>query len=212
MMRADSVVKTKWGSIAVFVLILLLSFATSGCEGFFVSGSALNTITVTPTSIFLTVGQTKQFTANGTTVDGNSKDATSTAKWSSSSAGVATVSAGLVTAVAAGNSTISASQDGVNASGNVIVNAQALSSIAITPSSPTVINGSTTALTATATFADTSTQVITTQATWSSDTTTVATVNSAGVVTGVAAGTAKISASVNTTSGTVTGSVTITVQ
>lgn len=212
MRRTDKAGNTTWRSIAVLVLILLLSFATTACGSFFVSGNALNSMTVTPTSIFLKVGETEQFKANGTTVNGDSLDATSTAKWSSSSAGIATVNTGLVTAVAAGNSTITASQDGINASGNVIVNTLALTSIAITPSSPTVTSGNTTALTATATFEDNSTKVITSQVAWSSDTTTVATVNSNGVVTGVAAGTAKITATVNTTSGTISNNVTVTVQ
>lgn len=212
MMRTDSVGKTHWNTIAVLVLILLLSFATSGCGSFFVSGNALNSMTVTPTSIFLKVGETEQFKANGTTVNGDTVDATGTAKWSSSSAGTATVNAGLVTAVAAGNSTITASQDGIDATGSVIVNTLGLTSIAITPTSPTVNSGSTTSLVATATFEDNSTKVITSQVTWSSDTTSVATVNSTGVVTGVAVGTAKITASVNTTTGTVSNNVTVTVQ
>ena len=212
MMRNHGAVQGKLSSTAVLPLILAIALFGSGCGSFFVSGNALNSMTLTPTSIFLKVGETEQFKANGTTVNGDSLDATSTAKWSSSSAGTATVTAGLVTAVAAGNSTITASQDGVDASGSVIVNTLALNSIAITPSSPTVNSGSTTSLTATATFEDNSTKPITSQVAWSSDTTSVATVNSNGVVTGVAIGTAKITATVNTTSGTVSNNVTITVQ
>src|SRR5690242_12998047 len=127
MMRANNVVKSQWATTAVLLLILSLSFVTSGCGNFFVSGNSLNTIALTPTSVFLTVGNTKQFTANGTTVNGDSKDVTSSAKWSSSSAGVATVNAGLVTAVAAGNTTITASQDGVQNTAGVIVNTSDLS-------------------------------------------------------------------------------------
>ena len=197
---------------ATLPLVLLLALFGIGCGSFFVSGNSLNTIDLTPTSIFLTVGETKQFTANGTTVNGDSQDVTSSAKWTSSSNGTATVSAGLVTAVASGNATITASQDGVEDTAGVIVNTSALDSISITSSSTTVTSGSTLSLTATGTFADSSTKALTSQVGWSSDTTSVATVNSSGVVTGVAAGTATITASVTTSTGTVSDTITITVQ
>jgi uncharacterized protein YjdB len=202
-----------WNSNAILSLVLLLALVGIGCGSFFVSGNALNSMTMTPTSIFLKVGETKQFTANGTTVNGDSKDVTSSAKWTSSSDGVATVNAGLVTAVASGNATVTASQDGITANSGVIVNTLGLLSIAITPTTPTVTAGSTTSLTATGTFEDNSTKPLTSQVAWSSDTTSVATVNSSGVVSGVIVGTAKITASVTTTTGTVTSpSVTVTVQ
>src|SRR5512146_196778 len=158
---------------ATLSLVLLLALFGIGCGSFFVSGNALNSITLTPASIFLKVGETKQFTANGTTVNGDSQDVTSSAKWTSSSNGIATVSAGLVTAVASGNATITASKDGVEDTSGVIVNTLALTSIAITPTSPTVTAGSTTPLTATGTFEDNSTKNLTSQVAWSSDTTTV---------------------------------------
>ena len=204
MIRNGKAVKTRWGTVAVFVLILLLTFATSGCGDFFVSGNALNSISVTPTSIFLTVGETKQFTANGTTVNGNSQDVTSTAKWSSSAPSFATVSAGLVTAVATGNATITASQDGVEANGGVIVNASALTGITVTGSTSTIAIGSTVQLTAKANFQDGSSKDITNQVTWTSDSTNVATVSNTGLVTGVTTGTANITASVTATSSTIT--------
>jgi trimeric autotransporter adhesin len=209
MMRIARTVANSWTST---VIVLLLALFGIGCGSFFVSGNALNSMTVTPTSIFLKVGEPKQFTANGTTVNGDSKDVTSTAKWTTSSSGIASVSAGLVKAVGSGNATITASQDGITANGSVIVNNLALTSIAITPTSPTVASGSTTPLTATGTFEDNSTKPLTSQVAWSSDTTSVATVNSSGVVSGVATGTAKITATVTTTSSTLTSTVTVTVQ
>ncbi|MGE5110244.1 MAG: Ig-like domain-containing protein [Acidobacteriaceae bacterium] len=195
-------------------LVLILTFAlfSSACGNFFVSGNALNSITLSPTSIFLKVGETEQFTASGKTVNGDSKDVTASAKWTSSSPTFASVNAGLVTALAAGNTTITASQDGVSATSGVIVNTVALTSITITPSSPTVAAGSTTALTATGTFEDNSTQPLTNQVAWSSSDTTLATVSTAGVVTGIAFGSPSITATVNTSTGTITKSVTVSVQ
>ena len=212
MIRTDKLARTKSGMTAVLSFILLLSFATSGCGDFFVSGNSLNTISLTPTSVFLTVGNTKQFSASGTTVNGDSKDVTSSAKWSSSSSTTATVSAGLVTAVAAGNTTITASQDGVEDTAGVIVNTSDLTSIDISSTSTTVNSGSTLQLTATATFADSSQKDVTNQVAWTSGSTSTATVSSAGLVTGVAAGTVTITATVTTASTTVTKDVTITVQ
>lgn len=204
MIQTDRVGKTKWGSTAVLVLILLLAFATSGCGDFFVSGNSLNSISLTPTSIFLTVGDTKQFTANGTTVNGDSQDVTSTAKWSTSSSGVASVNAGLVTAVASGSATITASQDGVEANGGVIVNTSPLTTITVTGTPTTITSGQTVQLKATANFESGSPTDITNQVTWTSDNTSAATVSSTGLVQGVATGTANITASVTTTSATVT--------
>jgi uncharacterized protein YjdB len=193
-------------------LVLVLTLLGSGCEGFFVSGDALNSMTVTPASVFLKVGETEQFTANGTTVNGDSKDVTSTAKWTSSSDSIATVSAGLATAVTAGNATLTASQDGIERTAGVIVNTLGLTTISITPRAPTVTSGSTVSLTATGTFEDNSTKNLTTQVGWTSSATSIATVNSAGVVTGVSTGTATITASVTTRTGTVSGNVTAIVQ
>lgn len=201
------------GSYILLVFVLTSALVLSSCDGFFVGGGALNSITVTPTSIFLKSGETKQFSASGTTVDGTTKDVTSSAKWTTSSVSATVDAAGLVTAGAtAGNATITASQDGVSATGSVIVNPQALNSLAITPGSPTVTSGSTTQLAATGTFADNSTKDLTSQVAWSSGTTSVATVSSTGLVTGVSAGTSTITVTVNTSSATVTGMATLTVQ
>ena len=202
-----------WVSCVLLGFVLSLALVLSSCNGFFVGGSSLNSITVSPKSIFLKAGETKQFTASGTTIDGNTKDVTSSAKWTSSSASATVDAAGLVTASStAGTAIITASQDGVSSTGGVIANASSLSSIAITPLNPSVLSGSNQQLTATATFADNTSRDITSQVAWTSDTTSVATVNTSGVVTGVATGTAKITASVTTTTGTVSGNVTVSVQ
>jgi hypothetical protein len=71
----------------------------------------------------------------------------------------------------------------------------------------TIQQGKTVQMTATGTFNDGSTKTITSGVFWSSGTTTVATVSSAGLVTGVGPGTSSITGS----SGTFSGSATITV-
>jgi len=72
----------------------------------------------------------------------------------------------------------------------------------------TIQQGKTVQMTATGTFNDGSTKTITSGVFWSSGTTTVATVSSAGLVTGVGPGTSTITGS----SGTFSGSATITVS
>jgi uncharacterized protein YjdB len=89
-----------------------------------------------------------------------------------------------------------------------MVTATALTSIAVTPASPSVAKGLTQQFTAIATYADLSTQDVTASVTWTSSTPAAATIAAGGLATGVAVGTTTITA----ISGTVTGSQTLTVQ
>jgi hypothetical protein len=86
--------------------------------------------------------------------------------------------------------------------------APTLTSIAVTPSAPSIAVGAAQQFTATGTYSDASTQNLTAQVTWASSNPGVATVNASGLATGVSAGTTTISA----TSGAVSGSATLTVQ
>jgi len=84
-----------------------------------------------------------------------------------------------------------------------------LTSISVSPASPSVTKGSQLQFTATGTYSNGTTANVTSSATWTSSTTSVATVSSTtkGLATAVAAGTSTISASV----GTVKGSTVLTV-
>ena len=70
-----------------------------------------------------------------------------------------------------------------------------LSSIAVTPASPTVSTGATQQFTAMGTYSDGSTQDITTQITWSSSNTSVATIGTSGLATTVVPGNTTVTAS-----------------
>jgi 6-phosphogluconolactonase (cycloisomerase 2 family) len=85
--------------------------------------------------------------------------------------------------------------------------AATLSSIAITPATPSIVLGTTTQLTATGTYSDGTKKDLSSQVTWASATTTVATVGAAGLATSVAAGTSAITAMLSG----VTGNDTLTV-
>jgi uncharacterized protein YjdB len=204
--------RTGW-VLAALPLFTAVVFWTS-CNGFFVSGSSLDHITLSPKAVYLKVGETDNFTASGVTVDGTTSDITSSATWTTGSSTIATVNAGVVTAVAAGSTTISAAQSGVTGTANITVGTQALNTtLNVTPSNPTVIAGQTVQLTATATFADGSTRDFTSLVTWSSSNTANVTVSSAGLVSGVTSGqSATITATIATATSSATGSVTVTVQ
>jgi len=83
-----------------------------------------------------------------------------------------------------------------------------LTSIGITPSDPSIAQGSTVQLTATGTYSDNSTQDVTSTASWTSSDPSKATVSSTGLVTGVAPGTVTVTASVGSVTGTVSVAVT----
>jgi uncharacterized protein YjdB len=82
--------------------------------------------------------------------------------------------------------------------GNSSTSATTVSSLNVTGTAPAI--GATAQFTATATMADGSTQNVTSLATWSSSNSAVATVSSAGLVTGVAAGSTAVGATYQTIS------------
>ena len=84
-----------------------------------------------------------------------------------------------------------------------------LTAIAVTPATPSVVQGATLQMTATGSYDDGSVNNITTKVTWSSSDTTKATVSSSGVVKGVSAGSATIDASSANISGSTTVGVTV---
>jgi len=83
-----------------------------------------------------------------------------------------------------------------------------LTSITVTPSTPSVAVNSTKQMTATGTYDDGSTKNITASVSWSSDDTSVATVSDTGLVTGLEPGSVRVTA----TSETISGSTSVTVM
>lgn len=125
-----------------------------------------------------------------------------TTTWSTDNATVATVdAAGLVIARSVGAAHISAASGGKSASAVITVTLVPVASISVQPRMPTVVAGQTTQLTATP-LDSAGDPLGGVTISWRSLETGLATVSSAGLVTGVAAGTAVIQAISGTTTGT----------
>lgn len=161
------------------------------------ASGALVSISLTPTSGSVPLGNTQQFTATGTYSDHSTQNVTATSNWSSTLPTVATVSAGLVNTLSQGTTTIAARSGTITGNASLTVTAPALVSIAVTPANPSVSIGMSQQLTATGTYTNSTTQDLTGTVTWSSTAITVASVNSGGVATGVSSGTATIKALLN---------------
>lgn len=84
-----------------------------------------------------------------------------------------------------------------------------LTTVAVSPATPSVAVGKTQQMVATGTYDSGATDTITDSASWATSDNTIATVSSTGVVTGVATGTATISATLNGVSGSTTVAVTV---
>jgi uncharacterized protein YjdB len=167
----------------------------------------LQTITVTPSTAAIAVGQTQQFTATGFYNDGSQQNLTASATWNSSKTSVATVALGLATGVGAGKAIIRATQGEISGSATLTVTNLAIVSIAVTPANPSVALGTQQQFHATGTYSNGSTLDISNSVTWASSSSAVAIISSAGVATSKAVGQTTISAA----SGGVSGSTVLTV-
>src|SRR5690242_13474167 len=159
-------------------------------------------VTVTPATASLNVGQTVQLTATPKDANGNPLTGR-VITWQSSDNTIASVnSSGLVTGVGPGGPvTITATSEGKSGTATVNVTLAPVASVTVSPSSANVAITGTVQLTATP--KDANGNPLTGRAiSWSSSDNTIATVNSSGLVTGVAAGTVTITATSEGKSGT----------
>jgi uncharacterized protein YjdB len=167
---------------------------------------AVASVTVTPPTASLLVGQTLQLTATPQSAAGAPLPDRSVA-WSTSNAVIATVSAaGLVTAHAAGAASISATSEGKTGSATITVTAVPVASVTVEPATFTLLAGGSIQLVATP--KDSAGNPLTGRTvTWASANPAIASVSTSGRVTALTAGQALITA----TSEGKSGSSTITV-
>ncbi len=163
-------------SLVAVALLCVVVLAACNCA------PTLRYITVAPTTSSIDAGTTQQFSATTYYSDGTQTDATATAAWSSSNTTVATVSAaGVASGLTLGTTTITATFGGIS-SGATLTVARSLQSIAITPATTTIPQGSTQQYDAMGTYAllagGTSTVDITSVAGWTSSNLNVATIDS----------------------------------
>ena len=173
----------------------------SGSAAVTVTRPAVASLSVTPSSAELLVGETT--TLSATTFDADGKTLTGrTISWSTGRSSVATVSAsGVVTGVAAGSAWIFATSEGEKDSAAVVVSLPPVASVTIAPSSTTLEVGATQALSVT--LKDASGATLTGRTvTWVSSDKAVATVSSSGVVSAVGAGGATVTAASEGKTGT----------
>ena len=145
-------------------------------------------VSVTPGTATVQVGQTAQLTATTKDAGGNVLSGRAVT-WASSTPALATVSAtGLVTGVAAGAAvTITATSEGQSGTAAITVVPIPVASVTVAPAAATIQIGQTVQLSATT--KDAGGNVLTGRGvTWASSAATLATVNGTGLVTGVAAG------------------------
>jgi len=163
-------------------------------------------VSVSPVTSGVTVGQTAQLSATTRDSAGNVLTGR-TVTWASSNSGVATVSGtGLVMGVTAGTATITAISEGQSGQASLSVSNVPVATVTVSPASASVTVGQTAQLSATA--KDAAGNVLSGRAvTWTSSNSGVVTVSGSGLVTGVAAGSATITAASEGQSGTASISV-----
>ncbi|MDQ2932426.1 MAG: Ig-like domain-containing protein, partial [Gemmatimonadota bacterium] len=173
----------------------------SGTATAAVSAGSVRSVSVTPSSVTLVTGATRQLSAALTDGSGNPLTGQAVA-WSSSNTSVATVSsAGLVTAVRAGSATVTAAAGGASDNSAITVTAGAVNAVSVAPGSASLVAGATQQLTAAVTDAGGST-ITGATITWSSSNTGVVSVDASGLATAAHVGNATITASTGGKSGT----------
>jgi DNA-binding beta-propeller fold protein YncE len=173
------------------VSITAASGTVSGSTNLTVTPAVLVSIALIPANPSIANGTQQQLAATGTYTDTSTHDVTAAVTWNSSDTTVATISNasgsnGLATSLRQGSVTISATLGTITGSTGLTVTAATLVSIAITPLSPSITDGTSQQFTATGTYTDNSTQNLTASVTWTSFDPTIASVSNAAASSGLA--------------------------
>jgi ribosome recycling factor len=174
----------------------------TGTRTLTVSAALLTSIAVTSDNATMPLGTVQQMTATGTYTDGSSRDLTSSVSWSSVSDQIVSVSSGGVAqARAMGSTAVSATASAIRGSAALTVSSPALASISISPTSPTILLGSSLQLGAIGSFTDGSTQDLTNSALWSVDNASVVNLSSTGNATAQQVGSTSVEATLSSIQG-----------
>src|SRR5215813_6790600 len=182
-------------------VMLLVILSTLGC-GDQPGTSRLMSLTITPGSVVMALGQSTQLKIVGKYSDGTSQEMTSSVIWENVDSNIATISqSGLVSSVAVGQTSVTATKSGVSATVPLIVSKASLEALSINPSSATIALGTSTQLVATGTYTDKTTQDLTQLVKWEADQPGIVTVNASGVAVSKSVGNTAVSASLDGRSG-----------
>jgi uncharacterized protein YjdB len=164
-----------------------------------VTSVAVASLTVSPATATITIGAARQFTAVASDSAGNPLTGR-VITWSNNNPAVASLGiSGLTIGVSAGTATIGATSEGQTATATVTVIPVPVAAVTISPSSATIVVGSTSQLTAVTKDSAGNTlsgRVVS----WASGNTAVATVNGSGLVSAVGVGSATVTATSEGTS------------
>jgi len=169
-------------------------------------GESLVAILIAPDNGQVEAGKTLSFTAKGVFGAGSQHDVTQSVTWSSGDTNLFTIdSLGVVTGVSAGVTNLKAELSGVVGLTSVtVIPPKQLEQITLATDNASVYLNETVQLTATARYNDQSTRDVSAEVVWTSGTPEVATVDSAGKVTGVTAGQAVITATMESQTANIT--------
>ena len=189
------------GVAAGSATITATSEGQSGTAVVTVTSVPVASVTVSPATASIMVGQAVQLTATPKGANGNVLTGR-VVTWASNNGGGATVNGtGLVTALAAGTAIITAACESATGTTTVTVTNVPVASVTVSPPTASLTLGQTVQLTATP--RDASGNPLTGRVVaWTSNGAAVATVNGNGLVTGLGAGTATITAASEGKSGT----------
>lgn len=170
----------------------------------------LTSITISAVSPTIAASTSTRLIATGHYSGLGTQDITDKVTWSSDAPSVAAFNSavipGRVTGVAAGNAGVTATLGALSATYTVTVSSATISSIAVTPATPTVAKGKIQQFKATGTFSDATTQDITSDVAWTSTATDVATISAEEISNGLATAVAASgSSTITATFGGVTG-------
>lgn len=182
----------------------------SGVASVSVSDAVLTQVAVSPAAASLALGLSMGFTATGSYSDGQTRDLTELAGWTSSDPAVAEVASqggvpGRATALAEGSTTLTAAVGAAAGNATLTVTPPRLVAIVVSPPAPSVAKGRPLQLSAEGQYSDGSTRVLTAVVDWSSSDLAVAHVSDSflteGLVTTFGTGTATLTATLGAVSG-----------
>ena len=182
-----------------------------------VTAATLVQVQVTPADPSVAIGTQVSFAATAVYSDNTTQNVTNQATWTSTTPAAAAISTangsrGQAKALAEGSTTISATFGGVTGTTLLTVTAATLTTIQITPFSPTVLVGFNTNLVATGVYSDNTTRDLTALVTWGSSDAAVAAVSNAGGSRGLLSPLAAGSTTITATYQGLMGSDTVTVS